>query len=91
MSDHGTSINQGYPSDECSHEEAYLDTDIDVPGSGDYALCRRCGAGIWLVGEHKLVTIKSSKVINFQYECVNCGVGVGFPSGADEFECEKEV
>lgn len=90
MSDIGSSINQGYPEDGCSHEEEYLDRDIDIPGTGDYALCRRCGAGIWLVGDHKLITIKAPKVINFNYECVKCGLEVGFPNSADDYPCEEE-
>lgn len=88
MSEHGSSINQGYPSDECSHDEAYLDRDIDVPGTGDYAICRRCGAGLWLVNGHRLGVIKAPKAIDFRYECLDCGEEFRYPSFADDCECE---
>lgn len=90
MTEHGSSINKGYSAEECSHDEAYLDRDIDVPGTGDYVMCRRCGDAMWLIGGHRLSVIKAAKAIDFRYECLDCGVEVDYPSYAKDTDCDKE-
>lgn len=72
---------------DCSHDEAYLEEKAEVVGDSDYVQCRRCGMTLWLVGEHRLKVIKAPKVVNFRYECIDCGEETAWPSGVYESEC----
>jgi len=76
-----------YDPAECSHDEAYLVEKAVFISDSEYYQCRRCGQLLWFAGGHRLKVEKAPKVVNYSYECIDCGEQTELPSGVYNSEC----
>lgn len=71
----------------CSHDIRYRVARTTAIDGVEHSRCGNCGADLWVAGGTILVTIKQPKVVDFVYECDDCGDRFDYPSLADEHRC----
>lgn len=81
----------GPEQEDCSHDEAYLKDEADYLGGARFAKCRRCGLSLRLIGGHRLKPIRAPEVINYSYDCIDCGLVTEFPGYAENVECGDDT
>jgi len=89
MSDRPVGIPMEHDADDCSHNKEFLAPKSRYSGSDQQVMCRRCGAQLWAVGDSTLRVLNAARVVDYEYQCTECGDKFDYPSHAKGHGCDS--